>query len=303
MDAQKANYEITRMARLLGVTRQGYYAWQHRRRQGPGPRAERREMIDQAVREAFHASDDVYGAPRITRELAAGGVVVDRKTVAASMRRQGLEGISPRMFTPVTTIQDPAARGFADHAERQWDKGRLDAVWTSDITYLPTGEGWLFLAAVRDGHSRRVLGWAMDDCQDAGLVDRALRMAHTLRGTVPDDLVFHADRGVQYTSKTLFDTCEELAILQSMGRTGVCWDNAMAESFWATLKTEFYDRRSWPTRAEARREVARWIEIVYNRRRLHSSLDYTSPVAFENAVDRDQAETETEEHTDQAKAA
>jgi len=154
MDAQKANYEITRMARLLGVTRQGYYAWQHRREQGPGPRAERRERIDQAVREAFHASDDVYGAPRITRELAAGGVVVDRKMVAASMRRQGLEGISPRMFTPVTTIQDPAARGFADHAERQWDKGRLDAVWTSDIppqaggapTYLPTGEGWLFLA-------------------------------------------------------------------------------------------------------------------------------------------------------------
>ncbi|GLI29515.1 hypothetical protein BCONGLO52_03560 [Brachybacterium conglomeratum] len=201
----------------------------------------------------------------------------------------------------MTTIQDPAARGFADHAQRRWDQGRLDAIWTSDITYLRTGEGWLYLAAVRDGHSRRVLGWAMDECQDASLVDRALRMAHTLRGTVPEGLVFHADRGVQYTSQMLFETCEELEVLQSMGRTGVCWDNAMAESFWATLKTEFYDRRSWPTRAEARREVARWIEIVYNRRRLHSSLDYTSPVAFENAIDHDQAETE--EHTDQAEAA
>src|SRR5690625_1220573 len=241
------------------------------------------------------------GAPRIARELAAAGVAVDRKTVAASMRRQGLEGISPRMFTPVTTIQDPAARGLADHAQRRWDRGRLDAVWTSDITYLATGEGWLYLAAVRDGHSRRVLGWAMDDCQDAGLVDRALGMAHTLRGDVPDDLVFHADRGAQYTSQRLFDTCEEPAVLQSMGRTGVCFDNAMAESFWATLKTEFYDRRSWPTRAEARREVARWIEIVYNRRRRHSSLDYTSPVAFENTIERGQAETE--EHTDQAQAA
>ena len=301
MDAEKANYEVTRMARLLGVTRQGYYAWRKQRQTGPGPRAQRRTEIDQAVRNAFHASDEVYGAPRIARELAIGGVAVDRKTVAASMRRQGLEGISPAMFTPVTTIQDPAARGFADHAQRRWDQGRLDAVWTSDITYLHTGEGWLYLAAVRDGHSRRVLGWAMDDCQDAGLVDRALRMAHTLRGDVPDDLVFHADRGAQYTSQRLFDTCEELAILQSMGRTGVCFDNAMAESFWATLKTEFYDRRSWPTRAEARREVARWIEIVYNRRRRHSSLDYTSPVAFENTIERGQAETE--EHTDQAQAA
>ena len=301
MDAQKANFEITQMARLLGVTCQGYYAWCKHRESGPGPRARRREVVDQAVREAFHASDDVYGAPRITRELAAKGVVVDRKTVAASMRRQGLEGISPSMFTPVTTIQDPAATGFADHAQRQWDQGRLDAVWTSDITYLRTGEGWLYLAAVRDGHSRRVLGWAMDECQDAGLVDRALRMAHTLRGDVPDDLVFHADRGTQYTSQTLFETCEELAILQSMGRTGVCWDNAMAESFWATLKTEFYDRRFWSTRAEARREIARWIEIVYNRRRLHSSLDYTSPVAFENTIKHAQAKTE--EHTDQAQTA
>lgn len=301
MDAEKANYEITRMARLLGVTRQGYYVWQRRRQNGPGPRAQRREQLDQAVREQFRASDDVYGAPRITRELAAQGVAVDRKTVAASMRRQGLEGISPSMFTPVTTIRDPAARGFVDHAQRRWDQGRLDAVWISDITYLPTGEGWLYLAAVRDGHSRRVLGWAMSECQDAGLVDRALRMAHTLRGELPADLVFHADRGAQYTSKTLFETCEELGIRQSMGRTGVCWDNAMAESFWATLKTEFYDRRCWPTRAEARREVARWIEIVFNRRRLHSSLDYTSPVAFENAIKHGQVETE--EHTDEDQAA
>jgi len=169
------------------------------------------------------------------------------------------------------------------------------------VRVLHTGEGWLYLAVVRDGHSRRVLGWAMDERQDAGLVDRALRMAHTLRGTVPDGLVFHADRGVQFTSQMLFETCEELGVLQSMGRTGVCWDNAMAESFWATLKTEFYDRRSWPTRAEARREVARWIGIVYNRRRLHSSLDYTSPVAFEKAIEHGQVETE--EHTDQAQAA
>lgn len=124
------------------LTRQGYYAWRKQRQNGPGRRARRRAEIDRAVREAFHASDGVYGAPRIARELADQSVVVvDRKTVAASMRRQGLEGISPRMFTPVTTIQDPAARSFADHARRRWDQGRLDAVWTSDITYLRAGEG------------------------------------------------------------------------------------------------------------------------------------------------------------------
>src|SRR5699024_12431862 len=124
------------------------------------------------------------------------------------------------------------------------------------------------------------LGWAMDERQDAGLVDRALRMAHTLRGDVPDDLVFHADRGVQYTSQTLFETCEELGDLQSMGRTGVCWDNAMAEALWATLKTEFYDRRFWPTRAEARRAGARWSGNGYNRRRLRSGPEHATPVPW-----------------------
>src|SRR5690625_3925246 len=199
------------------------------------------------------------------------------------------------------TAKRALPRRSADHARGRGQQGRLDAVRTSGISSVHSGEVWLYLAAGRDGHSRRVLGWAMDERQDAGLVDRALRMAHTLRGTVPHGLVFHADRGVQYTSQTLFETCEELGVLQSMGRTGVCWDNAMAESFWATLKTEFYDRRFWPTRAEARREVARWIEIVYNRRRLHSSLDYASPVAFEKAIEHGQVETE--EHTDQAQAA
>jgi len=174
MDAEKADFEITRMARLLGVTRQGYYAWQRRRRHGPGPRAQRREVIDQAVREQFQASDDVYGAPRITRELAAEGVVVDRKTVAASMRRQGLEGISPSMFTPVTTIQDPAARGFADHAQRRWDQGRLDAIWISDITYLPTGEGWGRRRRSSPGRPSRDHRHTGSRCSGTGFPSRSL---------------------------------------------------------------------------------------------------------------------------------
>ncbi|AGG65865.1 transposase [Corynebacterium callunae DSM 20147] len=128
-----------------------------------------------------------------------------------------------------------------------------------------------------------MLGWAMDATHTTDLVERALRMAHTLRGEVPDDLVFHADRGTQFTSEQLYQVCQELHIDQSVGRTGVCFDNAMAESFWSTLKTEFYDRRKWVTRNEARREVARWIEIFYNRQRRHSSIGYQSPVDFENA--------------------
>ena len=284
MHAEKANYEVARMARLLGISRSGYYAWAARRAAGPGPQAIRRAQVDEAVRAAHERSDGVDGAPRITAALARDGLVVNRKTVAASMRRQGLEGISPRKWAPVTTIPGTATHAIPDRVEGAFDSGGLDAVWISDITYLRTGEGWLYLCVVRDGCSRRVLGWAMDTVQSTDLVERAVRMAHTLRGNVPDGVVFHADRGCQYTSAQLHQVCQELRVRQSMGRTGVCWDNAMAESFWSTLKTEFYDRRTWPTRAEARREVARWIEIVYNRRRLHSALGYTTPVEHENTL-------------------
>ena len=147
----------------------------------------------------------------------------------------------------------------------------------SDITYLRTGDGWTYLCAIRDGHSRRVLGWAMDSVQDSHLVERALRIAYILRGKVPDELVFHADRGTQFTSRQLWQVCQELGIAQSVGRTGVPFDTAMSESFWSTLKTEFYDRKKWPSRNEARKAVARWIEIVYDQRHRHSAIGMVSP--------------------------
>lgn len=149
-------------------------------------------------------------------------------------------------------------------------------------TYLPTGEGWLYLCVVRDGCSRRVLGWSMDSHQDADLVERVLRTAKTLCGRTCDKVIFHADRGTQYTSDQLHRACTELGIDQSVGRTGVCFDNAMSESFWATVKTEHYHRHTWATRAQARTSVATWIQTVYNRRRLHSSLNYQTPVEFEH---------------------
>nr|WP_156874593.1 IS3 family transposase [Vaginimicrobium propionicum] len=286
MEQEKANFEITRMARLLEVSRSGYYAWVKRRKTGPSPRAQKQAILDQKVRE-FHAdSDGVYGAPRITADFHAEGTQVNVKTVAASMRRQGLEGISPRGFTPVTTIPGIPTHAIFDRVKRVWDTGKLNTVWISDITYLRTGEGWLYLCVVRDGCSRRVLGWAMDSHQDADLVERALVMAKTLRGDFPGRVVFHADRGTQYTSEQLHKATKRLSIDQSMGRTGVCYDNAMAESFWSTLKNEFYNRFTWPTRADARQGVARWIEVTYNRTRRHSSIGYLRPVEYETNLEK-----------------
>ncbi|MGO3221611.1 MULTISPECIES: IS3 family transposase [Micrococcales] len=296
IDAQKANYTIARMARLLHVSRAGFYAWT-RRLLAPGPRKTARTVMDAQVKLAHEDSEGVYGAPRVAAQLRREGIPVDRKTVARSMRRQGLEGISPRRFRPVTTIPGVAVHHIPDRVGRVWDQGRLDAVWISDITYLRTGEGWLYLCAVRDACSRRVLGWAMDAHQRTDLVERALRMAHTLRETSAVEVVFHADRGAQFTSSQLHAAALELGVQQSVGRTGVCWDNAMSESFWSTLKTEFYNRRSWSTRAEARQAVARWIEVVYNRRRLHSRLGMVPPVEFEQgmvaAVETVEGEQET----------
>ncbi|QXT61750.1 IS3 family transposase [Tessaracoccus palaemonis] len=281
MAAEKANFEVARMARLLRVSRSGYYQWAQRRVAGPSSRARRQASLDERVRALHEASDQVYGAPRITADLHQEGTAVNVKTVASSLRRQGLEGISPRSFSPVTTIPGVPTHHIPDRVSREWDTGELNRVWVSDITYLRTGEGWLYLCVVRDGCSRRVLGWAMDSHQDSDLVERALTMARTLRGDVPGQVVFHADRGTQYTSDQLHRAAKRLGVEQSMGRTGVCFDNAMAESFWSTLKHEFYHRHTWPTRAQARREVARWIEVVYNRRRRHSALGYQRPVEFE----------------------
>ncbi|MGP5573751.1 IS3 family transposase [Corynebacterium casei] len=254
------------------------------RGRGENSRQKFLDKVDKDIHDIWEESDEVYGAPRITAELVEKGTVANRKTVAKRMRLMGIEGISPRAFAPVTTIQSKQKSTLPDLVKRLFDQGQLNLVWMSDITYLRTREGWLYLCVIRDGHSRRVLGWAMDSVQDSYLVERALRMAYTLRGEVPDGLVFHADRGTQFTSNQLWQVCQELGIAQSVGRTGVCFDNAMAESFWSTLKTEFYDRKKWATRDEARKAVARWIEIVYNRRRRHSSSGMISPVDFESRI-------------------
>lgn len=282
IEAQKAEFTVIRMTGLLEVSRSGFYKWRATQAAGPTPAQQRREAIDAMVKGFHAASDQVYGSPRILADLRADGVTVSRKTVASSMRRQRLAGISPRRFTPVTTVVDLDAHRPKDLVDRRFDQGELDRVWTSDITYLSTAEGWLYLCAVRDGCSRRVLGWAVEDHMRTDLVESALLMAVTMRGELPGKVIFHADRGTQYTSGQLARFARRHDVAQSVGRTGVCWDNAQAESFWSTLKAEFYNRYAWPTKIAARLAVGDWIERTYNRRRRHSKLGMISPVDFEN---------------------
>ncbi len=290
MDTQRATFEVARMARLLDVSRSGYYAWSERQAAGPTPSQQRRQQLTVKIRR-FHAdSDHVYGSPRILADLRADGERVSAKTVAKLMRVAGIAGISPRKFTPATTIPGPDGQHIPDLVRRAFDRGTLNAVWISDITYLPTDEGWLYLCAVRDGCSRRVLGWHLADHLRTDLVEAALRMAVSLRGQLPEQVILHADRGCQYTSTQLATITADLDLVQSVGRTGVCWDNAAAESFWSTLKTEYYDRHHWATKAEAKQAVGAWIEDRYNRRRRHSSIGMVSPVAFEQAITTRQEE-------------
>lgn len=291
IDAEKATPDmppVARMADLLGVSRSGYYAWVVRRAGGQlGPREARRADLVVKIKVAHDASDGVNGAPRILADLRASGEVVSRKTVAKLMRANDIRGISPRPWRPVTTIADHNPHAIADLVERRFDRGALNVVWTFDITYLRTGQGWLYLCAVRDGCSRRVLGYAFADNLHTDLVEQALRRAVTFRdpATGPTaKVIFHADRGCQYTSTQLAGVAEEIDVRLSVGRTGVCWDNAQQESFWSTLKTEYYQRHSFDTHADAITAVSTWIDTVYNRRRRHSALGQISPVAFENTL-------------------
>jgi putative transposase len=277
MLVEKSNFSISRMARLLNVSRSGFYAWSKRL---PSRRAVRAERIEAKIAWFHGESDEVSGSPRILADLREDGETISRKTVAKAMRRLGLRGICPKRWR-TTTVVDHADAYPADAAQRRWDTGALNALWVGDITYLRTWEGWLYLATVIDAHSRRVIGWAIADHMRTDLVEDALQMAIALRGELPAKVVFHTDRGTQYASAQITKFAAENGVTRSMGLTGICWDNAMAESFFATFKTEFYYRRIWPSKTGASLAAGAWIEDRYNRRRRHSSIGQISPVAFE----------------------
>lgn len=208
-----------------------------------------------------------------------------RKRVARIMRVNDWEGESGRRRMR-TTIVDRGAIAASDLVGRDFNPTEPNRTWVGDITYLRTAEGWLFLATVIDLFSRRVIGWSVANHMRTELVVDALKMAVATRGGAVSEVVFHTDRGSQYTSAAFGQLCQQLGVTQSMGATGVCWDNAAAESFFETLKRELANRRRWNTRADARRDLIRWIEGWYNRRRLHSTLDYNSPIEIENVYYR-----------------
>jgi transposase InsO family protein len=284
MDQEKANFTITTMARLLGLGRQRFHAWGRRRADGPGPRQTRMEDLVERVKASHQDSDGTYGAPRVTADLREDGIGVSRKTVAKAMKTAGIAGISPRTWHPPTTTPGPDGDPVPDLVGRRFDMGAKDAAWFSDITYLRTGEGWAYLCVVRDGHTRRVLGRVVAEHLRTDMVQDTLAQAVALRGVLPDKVIFHADRGCQYTSAQIADAATQFGLLRSMGKTGVCWDNAQTESFWSTFKAEYYERHVFATIAQARRAAYVWIDSWYNARRRHSKIGYIPPLQYEQRL-------------------
>lgn len=278
--ARKAEgFDIVAACDAAGVSRSAYYAWLER---GEGPTAAEWDeaLLINQIRDLHAASDGTSGEPRITAELARQGWTVNHKRVERLMRQEDLQGHRPRRRRSLTKA-DEAAPPLPDLLGRAFQPELPDVAWCGDITYIPTGEGWLYLATTLDLASRRLLGWSMGDRHDATLVIDALDAAVAARGrTQMDDTIFHSDRGAEYTSAACRAACERLGLSQSAGRTGSCLDNAVAESFFASLKVELVNRYRFATRAQARQAIFAWI-VRYNRRRLHSTLGFIPPIEWE----------------------
>ncbi len=270
-------YPITTMCRLLDVSPSGYYAW---RRRQPSRRAASDAALGARIREIHAASYGTYGVPRVHAELRDDGMAVGRKRIARLMRRAGIAGVSRRKRIR-TTIRNARARPAPDLVERDFSVEEPDRLWVADITYIPTWAGFLYLAIVLDAFSRRVVGWAMATHLRAALVLEALDMA--LQQRRPEGVIHHSDQGSQYTSIAFGQRCERMGVRPSMGSVGDAYDNAMAESFFATLECELIDRQRFRDPADARRAVFNFIEGWYNPRRRHSALGYLSPINYERS--------------------
>jgi|FLYL01.1.fsa_nt_gi transposase InsO family protein len=280
VDDQKAwGFPVERVCAVAGVSRSAYYHWRQHRDGIPTVAEMEERRLVKTIRQIHHDSGRTYGSPRVTKELRRQGWVVNHKRVERLMRIWGIVGEAPKKKRS-TTFPDSGHR-IPDRVSGGFHPDDLDVTWCGDISYIPTGEGFLYLAFVEDLASRRILGLSMASHMRAELVCDALHEAAATRGGNIPGAVFHSDRGTQYTSETFGELCATLGVLQSVGRTGVCWDNAPAEAFLATLKKELVRRRTFRTRTEARLAIRHWIETWYNRRRLHSSLDYRSPIEWE----------------------
>ena len=276
MKANQATFPVPAMSRLLGVSASGFYAWVRRS-------ASARAVADIGLTALIHAihrrSGGAHGAPTIRAALADDHQRhVGTKRVARLMRAAGLRGLHPRPFVP-TTVSDPTADRAVDQVDRQFAADGPDRLWVADITYVPTGAGFLYLAMVLDVWSRRIVGWAMESHLKTELVLTALNMALAQRR--PEAVIHHSDRGCQYTSYAFGKRCREAGGMPSRGSTGDAYDNAMAESFFATLEREVLNRRRFQSHAEARMAIFQWIEGWYNPHRRHSALGYLSPINYE----------------------
>jgi putative transposase len=266
-------YTVTKMCCWLGVSSSGYYEW---RRRPQSATAARRERLKELITVVFDDSDETYGHRRLHAELARQGERCSVELVRALVRELGLVPCQPRPWRHSLTEADPAAGAMPDLVARDFTAAAPGEKMVGDITYIPTWKGWVFLATVIDCYTKAVIGWAMDDNYRTPLISAAIRMAARNHELKPG-AIFHSDRGSNYTSAEFAATLRDLNIRQSVGRTGICYDNAMAESFFAALKNERVHRTQYPTHRHAINDVARYIELRYNSKRLHSALAYKTP--------------------------
>lgn len=278
--AEKADYPLWLLCQTLKVSVKGYYSWLERGE----PSSSGNDELDAAVREVHSEHKRRYGSRRIVEALAKKGIHAGRDRVRASMRRMRLKVRYPKAFR-VTTNADPNADYAPNILDRNFDQSVPNQVWVGDISYVKTSSGFLYLAVVIDLYSRAIVGWSVQPHMKADLVDDALRMALGQRDVKPG-LIFHSDRGSQYTSHKFRETCREFGIIQSMSRKGNCWDNAVSESFFSAIDRELLsDGRSWsPERSTL--EIFTYIATYYNRKRLHSTLGYKTPLEFETEAQR-----------------
>ena len=276
MEKHRHEFPIQAMCRVLGVSRSGYYAWQKR---APSQRARENADMTTIIKDLHQKSGGTYGSPRLHQALIKLGWRCGRHRVARLMKKHGLEGRTLRRYKQ-TTVADPERSVLPDLIHRDFSATEPNQRWVADVTYLATREGWLYLAAVMDLYSRSIVGWAMQPYMTAELVCDALRMGVSNRHPSAD-LIHHSDRGSQYTSQMFQNLLTDLHMRPSVGRTGDCYDNAAMESFFATLKRECVNQRVFDSRRQAKSEVFKYIEVFYNRQRLHSTLGYLSPLEFE----------------------
>lgn len=269
-------YSVQRMCRVLDVTRSGYYAWQPEK---TGPREQANQILVGHIRKEYKTSRQTYGSPRIWAALQGQGVTCGRHRVARLMPKEGISPKKRRSSHPVTTQRQPGVIPAPNRLNQDFSATTANTKWVSDFTYIDTAEGWLYLAIILDLFSRKVVGWAMAEHRNTALVESALRMALRTRQPAAD-LLHHSDQGSQYTSAAYESQLVDANIQMSMSRVGNCYDNAVAESFFGTLKAECVTSQ-FATHALARTTIFEYIEVWYNRQRLHSTLGYLSPAEFE----------------------